>query len=100
MIDNNSTMPPAVSGGSVGSEASTLPSGIVPPHMMLNRKRPADDGPVGRAPMKEYMDRVVDRQKWEDVSSTTSCSYLGVHSDLISLGTDTLKKNVENFFLV
>ena len=34
---------------------------------MIKRER-GDQGPAGRAPMKEYMDRVQDKQKWEDVS--------------------------------
>ena len=68
MIENNSqpvAMPPGTSLG-LGSGPS-LPSGIIPPHMMIKRER-GDQGPAGRAPMKEYMDRVQDKQKWEDVS--------------------------------
>lgn len=74
MIDNNSApvaAPPGTSLG-LGASPSLLPSGNVPPHMMLARGG-GGGGQAGefsgRAPMKEYMDRVADKRKWEDVSS-------------------------------
>lgn len=72
MIENNSQPAAIPPGASLGlGTAPTLPSGIVPPHMLLSRERGLDQqsGPAGRAPMKEYMDRVIDKKKWEDVST-------------------------------
>jgi len=68
MAENNQLPPQVPPGASV---SSTLTSGIVPPHLLLG-KRSADSEPQGKAPMKEYMDRVQDRQKWEDVSHSIS----------------------------
>lgn len=66
MIENNTTPDAFLGRGST----SMLPSGNAPPHMMVGRGR--GQGEVGeysgRAPMKEYMDRVADKRKWEDVS--------------------------------
>lgn len=69
MIENNSLPVSLLPGTSLEPGASpSLPSGIVPPHMMLGKGASgSQDQPVGRAPMKEYMDRVTDKRKWEDV---------------------------------
>lgn len=72
MIENNSmpvAVPPGASLG-FGSPPSVLPSGITPPHMMLGRSTGGQH--EGRAPMKEYIDRVADRKKWEDVCDTVN----------------------------
>lgn len=81
MIENNSA-PVAVTPG-----ATSLPSGIIPPHLMLARESGSNSAPrehTGRAPMKEYMDRVTDKRKWEDVSRLYFYISISIRDHIVS----------------